>query len=202
MVIAVRTMLAAHPRLNLVAAAPTVAELLDGGAELDLVILDLRLADGSSPTGNVADLHAAGLPTLVFTGAENPYLVRLAAKAGVLGVIRKSAPTAVVVDAVSAAAAGEQVVTTEWAAAIDGDPLLDAVGLSERQREVLALYASGEKADRVARMTGLSAGTVNDYLRRIRTKYRETGRPAETKIDLYRRAVEDGWLPVPERPAR
>lgn len=66
------------------------------------------------------------------------------------------------------------------------------MGLSERQREVLALYASGEKADRVARMTGLSVGTVNDYLRRIRTKYREAGRPAETKIDLYRRAVEDG----------
>lgn len=201
-VIGVRTMLAAHPRLDLCAAAPTVPELLAQNAALDLVILDLRLSDGSSPTANVEELRAAGLEALVFTGAENPYLVRLAAKAGVLGVIRKSAPVDAVVDAVLAAASGGQVVTTEWAAAIDGDPLLDAVGLSERQREVLALYASGEKADRVARLTGLSAGTVNDYLRRIRSKYREAGRPAETKIDLYRRAVEDGWLPVPENPTR
>lgn len=91
-------------------------------------------------------------------------------------------------------------VTTEWAAAIDGDPGLDEVGLSPRQLEVLELYASGEKADRVARLTGLAPQTVNDYLQRIRQKYAAVGRPAPTKTDLYKRAVEDGVLPIPERP--
>ncbi|WP_024794443.1 response regulator transcription factor [Tomitella biformata] len=195
----VSMMLADEPAVDLVAMAKSVAELLPQAAGLDLVILDLRLADGSSPKSNVEQLRAVGLEVLIFTGAENPYLVRSAARAGVLGVVRKSEPSATVVAAILAAAAGELVVTTEWAAAIDGDPELDDVGLSPRQLEVLELYASGEKAERVARLTGLSAQTVNDYLQRIRQKYANAGRPARTKTDLYKRALEDGYLPIPVR---
>lgn len=201
-VLGLKAMLAEQPTVEVAATAPTVTDLLNQQIPLDFVLLDLRLADGSSPTANVNALRAAGLEVLVFTGAENPYLVRLAARAGVLGVIRKSAPTEQVVDAIAAAAAGHPVATTEWAAAIDGDPDLDDVGLSPRQQDVLTLYASGEKADRVARMTGLTPNTVNDYLERIRIKYANAGRPARTKTDLYKRAVEDGWLPMPEHPVR
>jgi DNA-binding NarL/FixJ family response regulator len=197
-VLGLQSMLVDHPIVEVVASAGTVTGLLDQGFDLDLVLLDLRLSDGSSPTANVEQLRAAGLEALVFTGAENPYLVRQAAKAGVLGVVRKSEPTDVVVAAIAAAAEGHQVVTTEWAAAIDGDPGLADIELSPRQRDVLALYASGERADRVARMTGLSPNTVNDYLARIRVKYAQAGRPAGSKVELYQRAVEDGLLPMPE----
>ncbi|GAA4743802.1 helix-turn-helix transcriptional regulator [Gordonia alkaliphila] len=199
MVLGVGAMFADRPELELVASSDTVPGLLTQQPELDLVLLDLRLSDGSSPTANIEALHAAGHSVLVYTCAENPYLVRLAAKAGVLGIVRKSAPVELALDAIVAAADGEAVVTTEWAAAVDGDPDLDAVNLSPRQQEVLALYASGEKADRVARLTGLSTETVNDYVRRIRSKYAAAGRPAGTKVDLYQRAVEDGFLPIPER---
>lgn len=201
-VMGLAAMLAGHPDLVIRASAPTVPELLAASDGLDLAILDLRLSDGSSPKSNVEQLRAAGLEVLVFTSAEDPYLVRLAAKAGVLGVLRKSEPTATVVAAITQAAHGQQVVTTEWAAAIDGDPGLHDVGLSPRQRDVLALYASGEKAARVASLTGLAPHTVNDYLGRIRAKYAEAGRPARTKTDLYKRAVEDGWLPMPKRDTR
>ncbi|MGU3586458.1 LuxR C-terminal-related transcriptional regulator [Rhodococcus sp. C26F] len=192
-------MLADQPDLELAGTATTVSGLLEQVTDLDLAVLDLRLSDGSSPKSNVEQLRAAGLETLIFTGAENPYLLRSAARAGVLGVVRKSEPAAVVIEAIRVAAAGGQVASTEWAAAIDGDPELDDVGLSPRQLEVLELYASGEKLDRVARLTGLAPQTVNDYLQRIRQKYAEAGRPAPTKTDLYKRAVEDGWLPMPER---
>ena len=37
--------------------------------------------------------------------------------------------------------------------------------------------------------------TAREYLDRIRVKYVEVGRPAPTKVDLLRRAVEDGILP-------
>ncbi|MGW6657548.1 response regulator transcription factor [Rhodococcus sp. NPDC055024] len=201
-VLGVQAMLSGQPDLVVAASAATVTDLLNQQIPLDIVLLDLRLADGSSPTANVDILRAAGLEALVFTGAENPYLVRLAAKAGVLGIVRKSAPTEEIIEAIAAAAAGHPVATTEWAAAIDGDPDLSDVGLSPRQQDVLTLYASGEKADRVARMTGLTPNTVNDYLARIRTKYADAGRPARTKTDLFKRAVEDGWLPVPEHPIR
>lgn len=201
-VLGLEVMLARHQGLVVSASAPTVPDLLAQRRELDLVLLDLRLSDGSSPTTNVEQLRAADLEALVFTGAENPHLVRLAARAGVLGVLRKSAPEEVVVEAIAAAAQGHQVVTTEWAAAIDGDPDLPHAGLSPRQQEVLALYASGEKAERVARLTGLSPHTVNEYVGKIRAKYAAAGRPADTKIELFKRAVEDGFLPVPERKNR
>jgi len=203
--IGLTAMLSGEPDLEVVHSARTVAGLLEWTGpdlDLDLVILDLRLADGSAPEDNVRTLREGGAEVLVFTGAENPFLVRSAAKAGVLGVLRKSESAQMVVAAVRRAASGEQVVTTDWAAAIDGDPQLSDVGLSPRQEEVLTLYASGEKASRVARMTGLSEQTVNDYLGRIRQKYADAGRPAPTKTDLYKRAVEDGWLPVPERAPR
>jgi two-component system response regulator DevR len=62
---------------------------------------------------------------------------------------------------------------------------------------VLSLYAAGAKAPLVASRTGLSELTVVDYIRRVRSKYERVGRPASTKIDLYKRALEDGILPIP-----
>lgn len=198
-VVGMTALLDRRPGLAVAASSDTVEGFLAQQPEVDLVLLDLRLSDGSSPTTNVEALHDAGFGVLVYTGAENPYFVRLAAKAGVLGIVRKSAPLELVVEAIATAADGQPIVTTEWAAAIDGDPDLAAVDLSPRQQEVLGLYASGEPADRVARLTGLSKETVNDYVGRIRAKYAAAGRPASTKIDLYRRALEDGLLPIPER---
>ncbi len=42
-------MLAPYPSLSVCASAPTVSALLAQEVALDLAILDLRLADGSSP---------------------------------------------------------------------------------------------------------------------------------------------------------
>jgi len=194
-----RQILSADPSLVIVAAAATVADLLADTTDLDLTILDLRLPDGSSPITNVDQLRNEGIETLVFTSGDEPFLVRAAARAGVLGVVRKSERDEVVVAAVRDAVQGRMVPTLDWAAAIDGDSDFVQVNLSPRQREVLSLYASGEPAARVARLTGLTEDTVNAYLGRIRQKYAEAGRPARTKTDLYKRALEDGWLPIPRR---
>ncbi|MFD4443738.1 DNA-binding response regulator [Nocardia sp. NPDC058519] len=194
-----RQVLAGEPSVEIVATAPSVPELLAISTDLVLVVLDLRLPDGSTPAENIEQLRAAGIETLVFTSADEPYLVRAAARAGVLGVVRKSERDEVVAVAVRDAAAGKQVPTIDWAIAIDGDDDFTGVKLSPRQREVLALYASGEPAARVARLTDLTEETVNAYLGRIRLKYAEAGRPSRTKTELFKRALEDGWLPIPRR---
>jgi DNA-binding NarL/FixJ family response regulator len=181
------------------AGASTVPELLSTTDDLDLALLDLRLADDSSPHANVERLRSAGIEVLVFTSADEPYLVRDALIAGVLGVVRKSVTPEELVEAIRTALKGQVVPTMEWAAAIDSDPDLAAVNLSPRLRQVLELYAAGEPAARVASLTGLSEETVNSYLVRIKHKYSEAGRPAPTKTDLYKRALEDGWLPIPRR---
>jgi hypothetical protein len=41
----------------------------------------------------------------------------------------------------------------------------------------------------------IAESTVKKNIDRIREKYEAAGRPANTKIDLYIRAVEDGILP-------
>ncbi|WP_238403643.1 response regulator transcription factor [Gordonia desulfuricans] len=185
--------------LELVRAAATVDELLAGGANLDIVLLDLRLDDGTTPRENVNRLRDAGIGAVVYTSGEHPALLRSAAKAGALGVVLKSASEDEIRAALRAAGEGTAVLTTEWAAAIDGDPELAAVDLSPQLQRVLALYASGETSASVGEALGVTAETVNEYLKRIRQKYADAGRPTRTKIDLYKRAIEDGWLPVPER---
>lgn len=186
--------------LGVFANMAAVLESVKQHDEIDLAILDLRFPDGTKPEENVKALQQITPNVLVFSSLESPYLVRRALQAGVLGIISKTDNAENIIGAIRKAAAGATVATAEWASFIDSDPNLDHVELSERQRDVLELYASGEPAKRVARLTGLSQETVNDYLGRIQLKYANAGRPAQTKVDLYRRAQEDGFLPGPGDP--
>lgn len=198
--VAVRTCLDDMTDAEFVGSGGTVDELLTRHHDLDIVVLDLRLADGSSPVGNVERLREAGARVIAFTSGENPFLVRAVARTDVAGVIRKSEPVEVLQDAIRKAAADEPVVSPDWAAALDADPSLRDAALSQQEQRVLALFASGVKAQAVAYNLGISVGTVDDYVRRIRAKYARVHRPAHTKVDLYKRALEDGFLPLPESP--
>lgn len=197
-----RTLLSAEPDFELVGCYETVPELLANvGTDdrLDVVVLDLRLADNSDPAQNVLSLELVTDHVLILSSAESPYLVRKAVRTGVMGVVQKSESPETIVAAVRLAALGKGALTTEWASVVDSDPLLDSVDLSERQREVLELYASGESTKRVASMTGLTPNTVLDYLGRIRAKYAAAGRAENSlnKSEMYRLAQQDGYLPGP-----
>lgn len=189
-----RDLIADAADLELAGMVESVADLPALGTPLDLVVLDLRLSDGSSPEQNVAAIHAMGAHVLIYTGAEDRRLIQSAARSGALGLIRKSVSPDVLLDAVRTAAHGGEVFGADWAAAIDADEGLADARLSNREQEILSLYASGETAANVAARTGLSRETVADYVSRIRRKYAEAGRPAHSRIDLYKRAIEDGIL--------
>jgi two-component system response regulator DevR len=193
-----RDLVATAPDLTLAGMVGTVEELAELEGPLDLVILDLRLNDGSSPEDNVAAITAMGANVLIYTGAEDRRLIQQAARSGALGLIRKSADPAVLLEAVRTAASGGEVFGTDWAAAIDADADLADARLSPREREILGLYASGETAVSVAQRTHLSRETIADYITRIRKKYAAAGRPAQSRVDLFRRALEDGLLEGPE----
>lgn len=187
-------LIATAPDLELIAAVESVAELEDLNPRPELVVLDLRLADGSSPTANVAAIHALGAYVLIHTGAEDRALVQAAARSGALGLVRKSADGPTLLAAIRRAVRGETVFTTDWAAAIDADAQLVNAHLSQREQAVLSMYAAGESAPSVAAALGISRDTVADYVKSIRRKYSDVGRPAASRVDLYRRAVEDGIL--------
>ncbi|MGD8168060.1 response regulator transcription factor [Herbiconiux sp. P16] len=195
--LAIGALIASRSDLEFAGSADTVPRLLRGIATVDLVVLDLNLRDGSRPSDNVHALRDWGAGVLALTSGENPFLIREVSRSPSLGIVRKSAPAASILDAIGRAAAGGAVVTTEWAAAVDSDPDLRTAPLTAREREVLALYASGLGAKSVAVELGISENTVDDHIRRIRTVYRQLGRPANSKVDLYRRGMEDGFLPLP-----
>ena len=48
----------------------------------------------------------------------------------------------------------------------------------------------------MARKLAIGEDTAKQYLVRVREKYANAGRAAPTKMELYYRAVEDGYLPA------
>jgi DNA-binding NarL/FixJ family response regulator len=182
---------------DVVLVASTVDELIRGlaGREVDVTVLDLSLGDGSSVTENVKSVQAAGSAVLVHSIADRVALVREALAAGAAGVIPKSSATKTVIAAAATVARGEVLNNLEWATAIDADRDFAKAQLGRREREILHLYASGLPLKLAAEQLGIGYSTAREYLDRIRVKYVEVGRPAPTKVDLLRRAVEDGILP-------
>lgn len=157
----------------------------------DLVVLDLRLGDGSVAALNVATLRRRGLPVLIYSEADDPAMVRAAMRAGALGAIRKGDSPAELLEGLRAARRGETVMSLEIACAIDSDMDLDDAKLSEREQQILGLYAQGATAQQVSSALCISRSSVLEYLRRIRTKYVAVGRAATTRVDLFDRAFED-----------
>lgn len=182
---------------DFVLAAASVREFVAGlgTRECDVVLLDLSLGDGSTVTENVKAVQATGCAVLVHSIADRVVLVREALAAGAAGVIPKSSATKTVMSAVATVARGDVLNNLEWATAIDADRDFSKAQLGRREREILHLYASGLPLKLAAERLGIGYATAREYLDRIRNKYIEVGRPAPTKVDLLRRAVEDGILP-------
>ena len=167
------------------------------GTGVDVVILDLQLGDGSDPAANVAQLVAAGLPVLVYTQEGRRSVIGRCFKAGASGIVSKSDDIAVLAEALLLVARGEPFLSPEWAAALEDAEDWPVPDLAPRESEALSLYATGLPMKSVARRMGVAEDTAKEYLDRARQKYARAGRPAYSKVDLYIRAVEDGYLPNP-----
>ena len=122
-------------------------------------------------------------------------MVRECISAGALGFVPKSDDAMVILEAIRAASRGETYLSASVAAALVADDGGRATPkLSEQERRVLVLYASGLPMKSVARRLDVGYETAKSYLGRVREKYAECGRDARSKIDLRRRAVEDGLI--------
>ncbi|WP_029149338.1 response regulator [Microbacterium indicum] len=167
----------------------------------DIVLLDLMLGDGTTVIENVSAL-AASSSVIIHSVADRPGAVREGLAAGAVGVVSKASPLATVVASVRAVAAGDPLDNVEWAAAVDSDTDFADAHLSGREREVLRLYAAGLPLKAVSLRLGIAYSTAKENIARVRAKYTQVGRPAPTKVDLMRRALEDGLVAPPnEQPA-
>lgn len=185
--------------------APTVKDLLSTAnpprtarAEapaIGIVLLDVQLNDYSEPAHNVEVLSSHGLPVLLYTQESNPVTISRCLQAGALGLVGKHEPLDVLSSAIERVLRGEPHLSQAWAAALEDGA--EAPALAPREHEALRLYATGLPLKSVAKRMAISPDTVKEYLLRARRKYAEVGRPADTRIDLYIRAVEDGHIPAP-----
>lgn len=187
--------------IRVVGTAATVDELLAGpGARAHVVLLDLDLQDGTTVERNVAVIRAAGPAVLVLAASDKPLSVRAAMRAGALGYVLKSEETAQVRGAIKTVAAGMDWISPRLAYIFATDDASDRPALSPQEARALRLYATGMPMKSVARRMTLSEETVKQYVGRVREKYARAERAAPTKLELYHRAVEDGYIPPPPPP--
>jgi DNA-binding NarL/FixJ family response regulator len=178
---------------HLVAAAGSVEELERSDINaVDVVILDLGLP-GLAGHEAVNHLCQQGLSVLVVSAESSRRDVVAAITAGAAGYLTKSSEPAEITRAVEIVAAGETYVSPTLASYLlqtSREPSSDGgFALTDRERQILALVASGERDAEIAAELFISVATVRSHLDRIRDK---TGR--RRRADLTRLALEDGVI--------
>lgn len=160
----------------------------------DVALLDVRMPQLDGP-GVLEVIGDEELPSrVVFLSAfVEGAMVHDALRKGASGYVSKDASEEELCEAVLEAASGRTVVS----ARLQGDVVdhvrnrTDSGGsLSEREREILGLIASGETAPSIARRLHLSEATVKTYLRRVYEKLGVATQAAAVAEALRRGAIE------------
>jgi DNA-binding NarL/FixJ family response regulator len=151
--------------------------------QIDLALVDLFVGAESGP--EICErLHTvrAGVRVLLISGAGQ-ISPRAAAACGASGFVSKDWRGSDIVRAVGMVAMGMSVFDEEGGAP-EADP-----GLSERERQVLGLVASGATNREIAAELHLSAHTVKEY---ASTLYRKLG--ARNRLEAVKRAEKLGLI--------
>lgn len=168
----------------------------DSSRRPHLLVLDLIVDRGQdADPESVRKVIGAGVQVVVLSAMASAPLVREMIRAGVTSVLGKRDSEAEIVSAIWSALGRRAWMSPELAGVLAGDG--DRPRLSDQEERVLMLYASGLTLDAVASELGIKPGTAKTYLRRIKQKYADMGRPVGTKVDLSRAAVSDGYLADP-----
>ncbi len=172
-----------------------VAEAL--ACDPTVVLLDVELGPGAADVAtNTGIFDDAGIPVLLISAFDEPVTIRAGMRAGALGFVPKRVTYGQLMEALEIVARDELYLSVDLASMLAS--AADTPDLSPRELDALRLYASGLKISAVAHRLGISPHTAKEYLDRVRAKYREVGRPAGTRTELYAAATRDGLLP-PER---
>ncbi len=186
----IAAMIANAPGIALVGEATNGREAVARYAELrpDVVLMDLRMPelDGVAAIERIRrdDPHARVIALTMYDGDVD---IHRALSAGAAGYLLKGAPAAELMAAIRAVAAGQRALPAAVAQALaEFTPRVD---LTAREVEVLRLVAKGLQNSEVARVLGLTAGTVKVHLQHI---YRKLG--TEDRTETVTVALQRGYL--------
>jgi two-component system response regulator DesR len=183
---------AREPDLEVVAVAGSLAAARDllTRERTDVVLLDLRLADGP---GFELLLEARGLPAppafIVVSSFGMPPYVDAALRYGASGFVLKTAPTTEILDAIRRVA--------DEGVAFPAELLLAAqrsgwTPLSPRDRRLVALLLGGRTNDEIAGALGVTRKTIEAHLGRLFERF-----AVASRTELAVRAEGEGWLGLP-----
>jgi DNA-binding NarL/FixJ family response regulator len=193
-----RGLLSVEDDLEIVGEAASGDEAVQLAASLapDVVLMDLRMPglDGASATARImAELPASRV--LVLTTYDTDADILRAVEAGATGYLLKDTPTAVLTDAIRAAARGETVLAPPVAARLVSrirEPSHES--LTPRELDVLRLVARGLTNADIGRTLFISEATVKTHLLHAFSKLDVADRTAAVTV-----AIERGVLPAPGR---
>lgn len=165
-----------------------------------LVLLDLKLGAIGSSLPLIEPIRATGADVVIMTGEENQIAWAECFEAGAADVVSKSEPFEVLVDRVTAIAAGQrrhtEALRADYLAMLRDHRRTEHVRLepferlTAREREVLAYLMEGVPAEDIAERTFVAVATVRSHIRAVLTKLNVNSQLAA--VAAARRA---GWEP-------
>jgi two-component system response regulator NreC len=161
------------------------------GHHPDVLILDLNMP-GEPSLEAIPKLREEFRDTqiVVLTMQDEPAYARAALSAGALGYVLKESADAELVEAVRAAAKGEQYLNPRLGARVAAEPPPGPPdGLSEREFEILKLIALGHTNAQVAQELYLSIRTVESHRAHIQQKLGLHDRAELVRYALDKRLV-------------
>jgi DNA-binding NarL/FixJ family response regulator len=190
--------------IDLVSISPTVdMYLAEDPSEIDVVLLDVHLGDGTLADDNVSRLRRSGAEVLLFTSEHRPAVVQRAFDAGALGLVLKEDPEERLIDGVRAVANHRMYVSSRLAHQILHDPR-GAVQFTPTELTVLRHLSTGLPWATIARRMGRSIHTVYEHRDRAIRKWQDaTLHPVAGPKDLLYQATSMGHVdqsPIYEPP--
>ena len=207
-----RVLVESAPDLEVVGEATTGQQAVDLARSLraDVVLMDIRMPemDGIEATRLItADEDLAGVKVLVLTTFEIDENVLRALRAGASGFLSKGVEPADLLDAIRLVAAGEALLSPKATRSLiarflispEPGPLHSPAqlnGLTDREREVLALVAAGLSNDEIAERLYVSPLTAKTHVNRAMTKLGARDRAQLVVIAYQSGLVRPGDLPA------
>lgn len=192
-------MATATPGIEVVADGATIDVALAGpGALTDVVVLDLQLEPGRPNLDGLQRLVDAGRRVVVYTQYADDTLAVQCVTVGALAYVTKRELEEHLVRAVHAAAVGDPYTPPNLGGALAGNTDPARPELSIQEITALRVWFTSRSKVMAAKAMGVAPATLRTYIDRARAKYAAHGRPAPSKSDMVRRALEDGLVTLAE----
>ncbi|WP_042351761.1 response regulator transcription factor [Bacillus massiliigorillae] len=150
----------------------------------DVCIMDIEMP-GKTGLEAAEELKGQGCKVIILTTFARTGYFQRAVKAGVSGYLLKDSPSEELASSIRSVMAGKRIYAPELVDDLYGEenPLTD------REKEVLELVATGKNTKEIADELSIKAGTVRNYISAILDKLE-----VKNRIEAITQSKEKGWF--------